>query len=603
MKTNLSLLVIASFFFALLPLPSSVAAQDLVATNDIAGGSSVFVFRGSRKAPQARAGGGKASLGEGGGRVGGGSKAASGQIAALAKKRRADAIAARKKAAIAAANKKIASSNMLTAKAETAFDNDQTDLAITNYRAALVQNPKNTRASEGLSNALTAKGIDVAGDTNNEAAIALFEEAVKYDKQNDVAYAKAGAIYDANGKNEKAVLNYEKALAINPAYTMLYPPLGVSYLNSGEIAKAESALQKAEAGGIDTVETRQLRGVILFKQNKNTEALAAFDRALELDGNFASAQYYRGQTFDRMERPDDAIAAYKKTLEIDPANSAASFDMGVAYYNKGDYPNAAAAYQQTLKYDPNNAQAHANLASTYRQQERYVDANAEYKAASEKGMKTADMESEWGFCLGKTAEWEKAVARLESARVMSPGAVDNNNVGWAYYNAGYTQKAAKNDAAATENYEKGKVALKEALVQEPQFDAAYVNLGATHNELGEHQEAVEALKTADKLHPNWNVAINQLGRAFRGLKDFVNAIANFKRVVDTDGSSINGLFNLGEAYNASGNKKEAKKMYDRLKKIDPNMALRLDNIFNGKAQIDAAKQKIENKIPKLPRFP
>ena len=103
MKTNLSLLVIASFFFSLLPLPSTVAAQDLVATDDIAGGSSVFVFRGSRKKPQARAGGGKASLGEGGGRVGG-AKAANGQIAALAKKRRADAIAARKKAAIAAAN-------------------------------------------------------------------------------------------------------------------------------------------------------------------------------------------------------------------------------------------------------------------------------------------------------------------------------------------------------------------------------------------------------------------------------------------------------------------------------------------------------------------
>ncbi len=601
MKTNFSLIVIASFILSLLPLPTTVAAQDLVATDDIAGGSSVFVFRGSRKKPQVRAGGGKASLGEGGGRVGG-AKAANGQIAALAKKRRADAIAARKKAAIAAANKKIASSNMLTAKAETAFDNDQTDLAITNYRAALVQNPKNTRASEGLSNALTAKGIDVAGDTNNEAAIALFEEAVKYDKQNDVAYAKAGAIY-AKGKNNKAALNYEKALAINPAYTMLYPPLGVAYLDNGEIAKAESTLQKAGAAGIGTAETRYLNGVILFKQNKNAEALAAFDRTLELDGNFASAHYYRGQTLDRMERPDDAIAAYKKTLEVDPANSAASFDMGVAYYNKGDYPNAVAAYQQTLKSDPNNAQAHANLASTYRQQERYADANAQYKAAADKGIKSADMESEWGFCLGKTAEWDKAVARLESARQMSPGAVDNNNVGWAYYNAGYTQKAAKNDAAATENYEKGKVALKEALVQEPQFDAAYVNLGATHNELGEHQEAVEALKTADKLHPNWNVAINQLGRAFRGLKDFVNAIANFKRVVDMDGSSVAGLFNLGEAYNASGNKKAAKQTYDRLKKLDPNMALRLDNIFNGKAQIDDAKRKIENKIPKLPRFP
>ncbi|MBK7393717.1 MAG: tetratricopeptide repeat protein [Chloracidobacterium sp.] len=148
---------------------------------------------------------------------------------------------------------------------------------------------------------------------------------------------------------------------------------------------------------------------------------------------------------------------------------------------------------------------------------------------------------------------------------MSPGAVDNNNVGWAYYNAGYTQKTAKTMRPRRKITKRARL-LKEAPVQEPQFDAAYVNLGATHNELGEHQEAVDALKTADKLHPNWNVALNQLGRAFRGLKDFVNAIANFKRVVDMDGSSVVGLFNLGESYNASGNKKEAKKMYDRLKR-------------------------------------
>ncbi|MBK7393720.1 MAG: hypothetical protein IPI64_10545 [Chloracidobacterium sp.] len=96
MKTNLSLLVIASFFFALLPLPSSVAAQDLVATDDIAGGSSVFVFRGSRKAPQARAGGARhrwaKAVDE--------SAAAQRRRAArspLSQRNRADAIAARKR--------------------------------------------------------------------------------------------------------------------------------------------------------------------------------------------------------------------------------------------------------------------------------------------------------------------------------------------------------------------------------------------------------------------------------------------------------------------------------------------------------------------------
>ncbi len=590
-------LLSVSIFITLLP-PAHVAnAQDLVTTEDVGGGSSVFVFRESRKKPQTRAAGGRVRIGQGGG-----SSRSSAQIAAAAKKRRTDAIAARKQAAIAAANKKIAASNILTAKAETSLDNNQVDPAITNFRSALVENPKNTRASDGLSNALVAKGIDVAGDTNNEAAVAIFEEAIKYDAKNEVAYAKLGAIHDAKGRSDKALVNYEKAVALNPAFTMLYPPLGMAYLEKGDIAKAEDTLKKSDAAGLDTAETRYMHGLLLFKQNKNDEALGAFDRTLTMDSTFAPAQYYRGQVLDRLGQQDKAVDAYKKTLQMDPSNAAASFDLGTVYYNKGDYANAATAYQQTITNDKDNGQAHANLASTYRQLERYPEANAEYKVASNT-IKTPDLYSEWGYCLGKVSDWEKAVARLNEAAVMSPSAIDNTNLGWAYYNAANTQNAAKNDAAAKTNYELGKTYLQKAVQQDPKLDAAYLNLGSTHNALGEFQDAVTVLKVATSLHPKWVIAINQLGFGFRGLKDFANAISIFKQALDLDKKNTFGLFNLGETYFASGNMKEAKKINDQLKKIDPALGSRLDNVLSGKAVIDAGKQKIENKIPKILRFP
>jgi hypothetical protein len=53
---------------------------------------------------------------------------------------------------------------------------------------------------------------------------------------------------------------------------------------------------------------------------------------------------------------------------------------------------------------------------------------------------------------------------------------------------------------------------------------------------------------------------------------------------------------------ASGDKKGAKKVQDRLKRIDPTLATRLDSVFSGKAVIDETKRKIQNKI-KIPRFP
>lgn len=471
LKRNRFLSLLLSFlcFFLILPVQRPVAAQDLVATDDVAGGSSVFVFRNSRKQPQTKMVGGKVSIG---GRLK--SSRGSSQIAAAEKKRRAAAIAKRQ-AVKAAANKKLALSNTLTAKAEDFLDKNQTDTAITNYRAALVQNPKNTRASEGLSNALTAKGIEVAGEANNPAATIYFDEAIKYDKANDVAYAKLGAIYEAKSDKPKAIANYEKAVTINPEYTSLYAPLGIAYADGGDIAKAENALQRSEAAGIDNVDVRFLKGILNFKKNNNAEALSSFDKALEMDGRFVEANYYRGQVMERMGQTKEAVAVYKKTLEMDPKFAPAAFDLGVAYYNSGDYNDAALAYKNALDSDPNNYQAHANLASTYRQLEKYPEANAEYKAA-EVGIKNADLYSEWGFCLGKTTEWDKAVARLETAKQLSPTAIDNSNVGWGYYNAGYVQSQAKNTEAANKNFALAKTYLETAKQQDPKLDAAYLNL-------------------------------------------------------------------------------------------------------------------------------
>jgi tetratricopeptide (TPR) repeat protein len=601
-RRYLTLVSLFSLFMAMLPAPVTVRAQDLVATENVAGGSSVFVFRESRKSPQARGAGGRASSRE----AGGGGPATSGrssrtntQIAAAAAKRRQ--AASKKRAAIVAANHKLALSNTFTAKAEGFLDNNQTDDAITNFRSALAQNPKNTRASEGLSNALMVKGIDAAGENNNVAGIVYFDEAIKRDKSNDVAYAKLGAIYDASGNTDKAIANYEKALTINPEYSMLYPPLGLAYIDAGEIAKAEAASQKSTAAGVDTVEARFLSGLIHFKQNRNEEALAAFDRTVALDGRFVEAHYSRGQVFDRMGKPDQAIAAYKNTLNIAPTYSFASFDLGVDYYNAGDYNNALVAYQQTVKNDPKNYQAHANLASTYRQLERYPEANAEYEIVSA-GIKTADLYSEWGYCLGKTNEWDKSVARLETAKQISPTAIDNSNVGWAYYNEGTANTTANNKPAADKDYAMAKTNLEVAVKQDPKLDAAYLNLGSTHNALGEFQLAVNVLQVALGLHSNWLIATNQLGLGYRGLNDMVNAVATFKRVVDLDGRNTFGLYNLGEAYNASGNKKDAKKINDRLKKIDPNLASRLDGVITGKI-INGATQQFQQKIPKVPRLP
>ena len=271
-----AVLILASIVVGNLFFLRPATAQDLVATEDLVGGSSVFVFREGRKKPQRHAGVGRVRARRDDARA----TRVSSQAAASARRRRLAEIARRKQLA-RSTGRKAAISNSLTAKAEQFLDADKIDLAITNFRAALAEDAKNVRASQGLSVALTAKGIETAGETNNAAAAPLFEEAVRLDPQNDAAFAKLGAIYDAEGRQADAITNYERAIAINPDYALIYPSLGIAYIQQGEIAKGQAALSNAERAGINDADVEFLRGLIAFRNDRDDAAAAAFERSEE----------------------------------------------------------------------------------------------------------------------------------------------------------------------------------------------------------------------------------------------------------------------------------------------------------------------------------
>jgi len=602
-------LIASLLLTSLVIVPAPVAANDLVPSDDLVGGTSVFVFRGSSKKPQGGAGTVNASRAGFG--VARSSKARiAGQIAS-ARKKKADAAKARaaelarKRAAERVARLK--QSNTLAAKGETQLDSGDYNGAITSFRESIKLNARNAEATGGLSEALTAKGLDTAGDNFNEAALPFLNEAVKLDPKNAIAFLKIGEIHDSKGRNAEAIVNFEKALAIDPEFTSVYLPLGLAQAEAKNYAQAEAYLSKAEAAGLATTEARLARADIFTKQGKTQEAIAMLDLIIKAEPNNASAVYQKAAALDKAGQTDQAIAAYKRATQIDANFAPAWFELGVASYNKGDYKEAVAAYENVVRIQPDNYTAQANLASTYRQLGRYAEANVAYKAAEPGNTKNPDHYSEWGFCLGKTNEWDKSIARLLTARELSPTAVDNTNLGWAYYNAAKIDKKNGDEAAAKAKFELARTYLNTAVQQDPKMDAAYLNLGSTNNEVGDHEAAVNALNTAIALHSGWVIAYNQLGLGYRGLNKLDLALVALNTAVNLDGNYVPGLFNLGRTQYSAGKKDDAKKTQARLQKLDKQLAAQLGSIIAGKL-IDYGVQKATEKIPvkvpvRIPKFP
>lgn len=596
-----SAVLIISMLFTAIP----VRANELVPSDDLSGGASVFVFRGSSKKPQQGGASARAF------RSGGGSAAArrarvNSQIATARQRRAAAAKARAAAAARARARERVAKlklSNTLTTRGETLMAEGNIDGSIPLFREAIKNNPKNSDAIAGLSEALTAKGIETAGPEGSDAGLPYLEEAIKLAPRNEVAYAKLGDIHDARGRNAEAITAYEKALSIDPTMSAIFLPLGLAHVEQDNLVEAENYLTKADTAGFGSTESRMARVTILSKQGRNPEAIAALDRVIQSEPTNGDAYYQKALIYNRMGDPANALASFRKTVEVVPGHAASWFEIGVALYNSADYAGALNAYQQAVKADPDNPVTNANLASTYRQLERFAEANAAYKKAEPGNEKNPDLYSEWGFCLGKTNEWDKSVVRLNTARSLSPTAVDNTNLGWAYYNAARQDKEAGREAEAKEKLELARQYLQTAVSLDPKMDAAYLNLGSTNNQLGDHQAAAEALNTALALRKDWVIAMNQLGVSYKGLGNLTAAISILKRVTEIDSNNQFGLFSLGEVYHLSGNKKEAKRIQGQLKRLNPAFAGKLDSVFSGKAAVDDAKRKIESKVPRVPRIP
>jgi tetratricopeptide (TPR) repeat protein len=103
------------------------------------------------------------------------------------------------------------------------------------------------------------------------------------------------------------------------------------------------------------------RGLALFDQRKNAEALAAFARASILDPTVPRYWNCRGLALRRLGRHVEALAALKQALALDPTYAAAWYNLGLVWYSQRPREDALrqglVAFDRALELDPLDADA------------------------------------------------------------------------------------------------------------------------------------------------------------------------------------------------------------------------------------------------------
>lgn len=129
-----------------------------------------------------------------------------------------------------------------------------------------------------------------------EQEIKLLQSVLKEDPDNLNALIRLGNAFMDTARYTEAIDAYGKSLAIDPSNTDVRVDMGVCYRNSGRPDIAEKEFKKAiEQDPRHAIAHLNLGVVLSYDMQKPREAIAMFERYLELAPNAPNADAIRGE--------------------------------------------------------------------------------------------------------------------------------------------------------------------------------------------------------------------------------------------------------------------------------------------------------------------
>jgi type IV pilus assembly protein PilF len=182
-----------------------------------------------------------------------------------------------------------------------------------------------------------------------------------------------------------------------------------------------------------------------------------------------------------------AMSELLKAQKLNPDDAIVYNDFGLIYMDKEDYELAAQSFEKAIALKPDYALAKNNLGSVYL----------------------------------TLKQWDRAIPILKEVTgdiLYATPQYPLTNLGWAYYNKG--------DYKAAETY------LHKALELAPDFTIAQIHLGRVYLATGRLTQARAMFETLAKTNPKNPALLFEMGKTYRLLGDYNNAILALKGCIE-----------------------------------------------------------------------
>jgi len=169
-------------------------------------------------------------------------------------------------------------------------------------------------------------GLKDFKDENYEEALNNLIEARRVDPTSTVAAFYLGLTYKILENYKEAVPHLHDAVTFSPPVKEAIVELIDCLYQTDNTEEAKKWIEVAEKEGISPSRIQFLKGLFLVKENKNAEAIAAFEKAKEFDKTVAQAADFQiANAYMKIGKLKDSQKRFKSLITLDPTSDLATY--------------------------------------------------------------------------------------------------------------------------------------------------------------------------------------------------------------------------------------------------------------------------------------
>lgn len=209
------------------------------------------------------------------------------------------------------------------------------------------------------------------------------------------AYLKGRHFWEARTEEglKRSLEYFQQAIDVDPTYARAYAGLADSYATLGNnrflppyesFPQAKAAALKSLEIDPELAEAHASLAFSLWNYDLDWDAAEKeYKRAIELNPGYPTVYHWYSGYLSGMGRHAEAIAAINKARELDPLSPRINANVGLIFYFGRQYDQAVEELQKALQMDPNNAAAYFYMGMALSQKGDYPQAIAALEKSSQ----------------------------------------------------------------------------------------------------------------------------------------------------------------------------------------------------------------------------